>query len=477
MQSYVRTEMLPALPPPNARRGVVGWARENLFATPVNAILTLLALAALAWFLSFALPWLLHSVWNADSYLQCLDIIAQAYGPDASGACLAVIRERWDQYIFGFYPRSEWWRPILCMGLLLTILVPLLFSDDAGNARRVIGPVAILTLLALGDAAAPVAVIVLAAVFFLLAVATSDRPGRLIGATALYPFVAVWLLWGGAIWGPVLALAGFMVMALVYRALSSRVGVPMATGLGLVAAVVWWILIQPQIGAALSAALPWGLAPVESDKFGGFLLAFVIGVSSIGMALPLGILLALGRRSDLFIVHALAVGFIEFVRGVPLITMLFTASLLLQYFLPPQVQFDLILRVIILVTVFSAAYIAEVIRGGLAGLPKGQGEAADSLGLDYWQAQRLIILPQALKISIPGIVNVFIGLFKDTTLVSFVGLMDPLRGVTAIVRADIDWKGAYWEPYLFVAVIFFIACFGMSRYALYLEGRLKTDHR
>ena len=136
MQSYVRTEMLPALPPPNARRGVVGWAHENLFATPVNAILTLLALAALAWFLSFALPWFLHSVWNADSYLQCLDIIAQAYGPDASGACLAVIRERWDQYIFGFYPQSEWWRPILCMGLLLTILVPLLFSDDAGNARR-----------------------------------------------------------------------------------------------------------------------------------------------------------------------------------------------------------------------------------------------------------------------------------------------------------------------------------------------------
>ena len=195
------------------------------------------------------------------------------------------------------------------------------------------------------------------------------------------------------------------------------------------------------------------------------------------MALPLGILLALGRRSDLFIIHTLSVGFIEFVRGVPLITMLFTASLLLQYFLPPQVQFETILRVIILVTFFSAAYIAEVIRGGLAGLPKGQQEAADALGLDYWQAQRLIILPQALKISIPGIVNVFIGLFKDTTLVSFVSLMDPLRGVTAIVRADVDWKAAYWEPYLFVAAIFFIACFGMSRYALYLEARLKTDHR
>jgi general L-amino acid transport system permease protein len=129
------------------------------------------------------------------------------------------------------------------------------------------------------------------------------------------------------------------------------------------------------------------------------------------------------------------------------------------------------------VTLFSAAYNAEVIRGGLAALPKGQYEAADALGLDYWQAQRLIIMPQALKVSIPGIVNTFIGLFKDTTLVSFVGLMDPLRGVTNIVRADINWKGIYWEPYIFVGAVFFIACYGMSRYALYLERKLKTDHR
>ena len=188
-------------------------------------------------------------------------------------------------------------------------------------------------------------------------------------------------------------------------------------------------------------------------------------------------MLALGRQSDMFIVKSLSVGFIEFIRGVPLITLLFTASLLLQYFLPPGTNFDLILRVIILVTFFAAAYLAEVIRGGLAALPRGQYEAADALGLDYWQAQRLIIMPQALKISIPGIVSTFIGLFKDTTLVSFVGLLDPLRGVTAAVRADINWKGIYWEPYVFVGAIFFILCFGMSRYSMYLERKLKTDHR
>jgi general L-amino acid transport system permease protein len=246
---------------------------------------------------------------------------------------------------------------------------------------------------------------------------------------------------------------------------------------GLVALGAYVVIVHDWLVARLSETLPLGLSSVNSDEFGGFLLAIVIGVTAISASLPLGILLALGRRSDMFLVKTLSVGFIEFIRGVPLITLLFTASLLLQYFLPPQTNFDLILRVIILASLFSAAYLAEVIRGGLAALPRGQYEAADALGLDYWQAQRLIIMPQALKISIPGIVSTFIGLFKDTTLVSFVGLLDPLRGVTQIVRADINWKGIYWEPYIFVGVIFFLICFSMSRYSMYLERKLKTDHR
>jgi len=250
-----------------------------------------------------------------------------------------------------------------------------------------------------------------------------------------------------------------------------------ATGVGVVAAAVWWLMLQTSVTTALHALMPVGIPPVSSDQFGGFLLAFVIGVTAIGASLPIGILLALGRRSDMMLIKTLCVGFIEFVRGVPLITVLFTATLLLGYFLPPQSNFDVVLRVIILVTFFSAAYLAEVIRGGLAALPKGQSEAADALGLDYWQAQRLIIMPQALKVSIPGIVSSFIGLFKDTTLVAFVGLMDPLKGVTTIVRADVAWKGIYWEPYIFVGVIFFAVCFGMSRYSMYLERKLKTDHR
>ncbi len=219
-----------------------------------------------------------------------------------------------------------------------------------------------------------------------------------------------------------------------------------------------------------------GLEPVQSRNFGGLLLALTIGVVAIMISLPLGIVLALGRQSDLLIVKALSVGFIEFIRGVPLITLLFVASVLLNYFLPPGTSFDIILRVIIMVTIFAAAYMAEVVRGGLAALPRGQYEAADALGLDYWKAQRLIIMPQALKISIPGIVSTFIGLFKDTTLVSIIGLIDPV-GLSKSIQADANWNGILWELYGFVALLFFIFTFSMSRYSMYLERRLRTDHR
>ena len=194
----------------------------------------------------------------------------------------------------------------------------------------------------------------------------------------------------------------------------------------------------------------FGLTPVETDRLGGFVLTLVIGVTGISFSLPIGIALALGRTSDLPAVRILCVLFIEFIRGVPLIALLFVASTMLNYFLPPGTTFDLLMRVLIMVTLFSAAYIAEVVRGGLQGIPKGQFEAADSLGLSYWKAQRLIILPQALKISIPGIVNTFIGLYKDTTLVLIIGMLDPL-GIGRASLADAEWSGLAREVYLFIA--------------------------
>ncbi len=237
---------------------------------------------------------------------------------------------------------------------------------------------------------------------------------------------------------------------------------------------LWFSLIAPfVIGWLLLGGM--GLEPVPTDKFGGFMLTLVIGVTGIVGSLPLGIALALGRQSHMPAMRMVCVAFIEFIRGVPLITLLFVASTMLNYFLPPGTTFDLLLRVLIMVTLFSAAYIAEVIRGGLQALPKGQIEAADSMGLKYWQSMRLIILPQALKISIPGIVNTFIGLYKDTTLVIIIGLFDPL-GMGRASLADTKWQGLSTEVYVFVAIFFFVSCFAMARYSLYLEKKLHTGH-
>lgn len=429
---FVRTEMLAPQAPPVSQRGAIRWLRENLFSGPLNTVLTLLGLAALLWVVSHLGAWLLHSVWNANSLTECREIIAATWGEGASGACWAMVRDRWHQYLFGFYPSPLYWRPTLAFVLLFVAIAPVLYSQ---------------------------------------------LPRKLLLLTAVYPALTFWLLWGGSIWVPVVAMMGFGVFAVVFRVAQPRFGVPVSAGLGAVATSLWWMFAQAPVAAFLQSIAPVTLTSVDSDQFGGFLLSVVIGVTAISASLPMGILLALGRKSDMLLVRTLSVGFIEFIRGVPLITLLFTASLLLQYFLPPGSDFDIILRVIILVTFFAAAYIAEVIRGGLAALPRGQYEAADALGLDYWQAQRLIIMPQALKISIPGIVSSFIGLFKDTTLVAFVGLNDPLKGITQIVRADINWKGIYWEPYLFAGSIFFLICFGMSRYSMWLERKLKTDHR
>ena len=430
--AFVRTAILPPQAPPLTEKGAIKWLRENLFSGWFNTILTLVGLWAIYSLISASLPWWLNGVWNASSLGECREIVAAAAGPDATGACWAMVRERWHQFLFGFYPQDQYWRPILAFVLLFVAIAPVLFQA---------------------------------------------LPRRMMWLSVLYPAVAFFLLWGGPVWTPVVAMLGFAVLLVAYRLLVAPLGVVLAASIGVVLAILWWMFLDARVVEGLTALAPIGLEPVASDRFGGFLLALTIGVTAISFSLPMGILLALGRQSDMFLIKTLSVGFIEFIRGVPLITLLFTASLLLQYFLPPNTNFDLILRVIILVTFFAAAYIAEVIRGGLAALPRGQYEAADALGLDYWRAQRLIIMPQALKIAIPGIVSTFIGLFKDTTLVAFVGLLDPLKGITQIVRADIAWKGIYWEPYIFVGAIFFVICFGMSRYSMYLENKLKRDHR
>lgn len=240
--------------------------------------------------------------------------------------------------------------------------------------------------------------------------------------------------------------------------------------------MLWFSLAYPFLAWWLLSGGFFGLEFVDTHKWGGLLLTVVIGVVGIVLSLPIGIVLALGRRSTMPAIRMLCVIFIEFIRGVPLITLLFMASNMLPLFFPEGVDLDKLIRALVVVVLFSSAYMAEVVRGGLQAIPKGQYEAADAMGLSFWKSMFLIILPQALKIVIPGIVNSFIGLFKDTTLVSVIGLLDIL-GIAKAAVTHSDWIGLAREAYVSVAVVYFVFCFSMSRYSIWLEQKLDTGHK
>ena len=217
----------------------------------------------------------------------------------------------------------------------------------------------------------------------------------------------------------------------------------------------------------------FGLTEVQTAKWGGLMLTLILSFVGIIAALPLGTIMALGRRSKMPIVKSISITYIEFWRGVPLITVLFMASVMLPLFLPEGVDFDKLIRAFIGIVLFQTAYMAEVVRGGLQAIPMGQYEAADAMGLSYWKKMNLIVLPQALKLVIPGIVNTFIALFKDTTLVYIVGLFDLLH-IAKAGSADTDWLGFETEGYVFCAFIYWIFCYSMSHYSQHLERKLDT---
>jgi general L-amino acid transport system permease protein len=238
------------------------------------------------------------------------------------------------------------------------------------------------------------------------------------------------------------------------------------------------LVVFPILAFILLVGGRFGLPYVETALWGGLLVTLVVAITGIVISMPLGVLLALGRRSNLPVIRFLSVVFIELWRGVPLITVLFMASVMLPLFLPPGVNFDKLVRALVGVALFSSAYMAEVVRGGLQAIPRGQYEAAQALGISYWRMMRLIILPQALKIVIPGIVNSFISLFKDTSLVLIVGLFD-LLGIIQLNFADANWQSPQTPAtgYAFAAFVFWIFCFLMSRYSIYTERRLNTGYR
>jgi general L-amino acid transport system permease protein len=236
----------------------------------------------------------------------------------------------------------------------------------------------------------------------------------------------------------------------------------------------WWLILVWVLGLTIIGILMWGgilgMAYVENERWGGLILTLLLTTFGVAIAFPLGILLALGRRSDMPVIRGLCVGYIELIRGVPLISLLFMASVMLPLFLPSGMTIDKMLRAQIAMILFAAAYLAEVVRGGLQAIPKGQYDAAHALALPFWRRTYLIILPQALRIAVPPLVNTFIGFFKDTSLVLIIGLFDLLSTIK-ISLTEPAWSGFGVEAYLFASVVYFVFCFAMSRYSKSFEHR------
>ncbi len=238
--------------------------------------------------------------------------------------------------------------------------------------------------------------------------------------------------------------------------------------------IIFLLFIYPIIGLKLISGGDFGLKYVETGAWGGLSLTFIVSAFALILCFPIGTILALGRRSNLPAIRYSAIGFIELWRGVPLITVLFMSAVMFPMFLPDGTYVDKLIRVLIAITLFEAAYMAEVVRGGLQALPKGQYEAAKSLGMGYWKMHFLIILPQALKLVIPGIANTFLALVKDTPLIFVVGLLE-LAGMVNLAKTNPKWLGMAMEGYVFAGLVFWVICYVMSRYSQNLERKLKTE--
>ena len=491
---FVATEQKPQLPPPGNERGFVGTVRHNLFATPTDSVLSVIAGLFIVWAVWNIFDWaVVNAVFQGSDRTACLP------GETGSvGACWAFVSAKFSQFIYGVYPLNDRWRVDLFF-LLLAVLVAgvaiprLPYKKLNAILLFAVFPFVALILLTGGRfefSGGMVALFVFAAAVATVSDVTSNpdvgfsRP-LVKAALGLAGLAIIGLLLSAIVtlssttflgmrWSPLtlvsfLASVGAIVLSIVTGFSSRREGAGLL-GLFLPSIVVVLLI------AGLSANL--GMEAVPTNLWGGLLVTLVVSMAGIAASLPLGILLALGRRSTMPAVKLVCVIFIEFWRGVPLITVLFMANFMLPLFLPEGVSFNQLLRALVGVALFSAAYMAEVVRGGLQAIPKGQYEGADAMALTYWQKMRMIILPQALKLVIPGIVNTFIGLFKDTSLVYIIGLAD-LLGTVRRGFNDPTWitPSTPATGLVFAAFIYWLFCFSMSRYSIYTERRLDTGHK
>ena len=475
---YVKHERHADLPPPKSEVGVYGWLYHNLLSTWYNVVLTIVggffAFIALYLIVDFVF---VDAVWTGEDRSGC-----ENEAGALARTCWVFVGVRFHQFMYGFYPFAERWRVDFSF-LLLVLAVAPLFMDAEWIKRRyglaVAGIATLITLIAYGVGPGIVTALLMFAPYGL----TYARIGAMLPRSDDNVAIGFGVRLGAIIAAGV---AGYLLGWAI-------VGDAEATSLGWIAALLTFGLISlnratvkawiafllicfyPFIAFFLWFGDGFGLEYVETAKWGGLFLTLVVAGSGIAASLPIGIVFALGRQSNMPAIRTVSIAFIELWRGVPLITVLFMSSVMLPLFLPEGVNFDKLLRALIGVALFSSAYMAEVVRGGLQAIPRGQYEAAGAMGLGYWQMMRLIVLPQALKLVIPGIVNTFIGLFKDTTLVLIIGLFD-LLGAVQLGLTDPKWLGMASEGYVFTAAVFWVFCFSMSRYSMYVERKLHTGH-
>ena len=499
--SFVRRELISERVAPIKVTGFTGLLRSRLFNSPTNILLTLLSVLLLWLTVVPTVRFLLvDAVWSGKDRTACLS--ENAGHP--VGACWPFVQAKLTQYIYGFYPGAERWRVNLTFALAALLLLPLLIprlpaKGLSASLFFVAFPVLAFFLLC-GGGLSGFGVSWSADLLSGTADGIGDIGRRLekVGeATALIGLPAqflghlitllssamsglIWpLIWfrdqmqafARPLWADFAATAAIVSLSLFFLNGGIRTGwrslmVCLATfaGIGIVIVVM-----------GLDHG---GLPRVDTRLWGGLLVTLVVSVTGIVASMPIGIALALGRRSTIPLIRYFCISFIEFWRGVPLITVLFFATYMLPLFLPGNFKIDGLVRALIGIALFSGAYIAEVVRGGLQAIPRGQSEAASAIGLSWWKTTSLIVMPQALRHVIPGLVNSFIGLFKDTSLVSIVALFD-LLGQLHASFADPVWATptTLFTGFAFAGLIYFVFCFGMSRYSLFVEHRLNSHSR
>ena len=455
--SFVRKSIVNEQPPPLTQVGITGWLWRNLFSSMSNfssissSILSTLMILLTIWllyfcggliysFIDFAI---LSAVFTDPDGIKrkvCATVKQGGELPaDWYGACWPFIFAKKKFLIYGRIPTEELWRANLVYAALVIGMGYVMW--EKGKGRKWVG-LCMLTVF-------PVVSLIL------LTGANFDIN------TSLF------------IWTGILFIISYMLGFLSARNYLGEILEQFSILFNFISIILFSFFIL-----LILFAFDYGLAPIDTLDWGGLLLTLLIAITGIVASLPFGVLLALGRRSDMPIARLLCTMFIEFWRGIPLITVLFAASVLIPLFLPSGADVDKLLRAVIGIILFSSAYMAEVIRGGLQAIPRGQYESASAVGLSYSQSMRFIILPQALTHVLPGIVNTFIGLFKDTTLVSIIGIFE-VMGILRSASQDANWGShvQHSTSYLVAATVFFIFCFGMSRYSIFIENKLSRENK